>query len=153
MALCSYVDLPATSFNRKTYNSIEDLSTSIQTSIRLARNSALKCEGLYRIGACATQKNQFCIGKCVDRTHPLQKKFAIKTPSKITLHAEIDALSKVKDRSVDIDCMVIVRITKINQKYASSMPCDICLGAIMNYNVKSLVFFLNDQWHHVDLYS
>lgn len=153
VALCRYKTLPKVTTDHKTYSSTEALPSYIQTGVRLARNASRLCDSQYCLGACVIHKNsgQYCVGNCSDRTHPLQKKFAGVQTRKITLHAEIDALTKLRTPDPDIDCMVVVRTLKSSGKYGASKPCDICVGAMINYQVGSVVYFEDGLWHRVYL--
>ena len=148
-----YENMPKVMTDHKTFESVTDLPSYIQTGVRLARNASRLCNSIYCIGACIIQKKsgQYCVGNCTDRTHPLQKKFAVNQPKKITLHAEIDALTKLRTPDPDIDCMIVVRTLRSTGEYGISKPCDICLGAIMNYNVGSIIYFENKLWNRVYL--
>jgi tRNA(Arg) A34 adenosine deaminase TadA len=81
----------------------------------------------------------------------LQKKFASIQPNKITLHAELDALTKLRTVDPEIDCMVVVRTLRSSEAYGSSKPCDICVGAMLKYEVGSVVYFEKGFWHRVYL--
>jgi tRNA(Arg) A34 adenosine deaminase TadA len=152
MAVCQYNNLSTLSSDVRRYRDVQSLPALLQTGVRLARNASLACEGRYCIGACLIHKGQgqFCVGSSMDRTHPLQKRFSTKFPQKVTLHAEISALSRLR-REAELECMVVVRTHRSSGLYASSKPCDICLGALMTYEVGSIVYFEDDWWHRVYL--
>lgn len=156
MALSNYKDTIPNIDRKKSCENSFEFSSIIQTGIRLARNSSLKCDGHYRIGSCIIQRRPttFTVGRCSNRTHPLataclHAKHATDRTRKITLHAEIDVLTKV-DIDTEIDCMIIARTLK-NGNFATSKPCDICLGAILKYDVASIVYFDQHYWHQVNL--
>lgn len=135
------------------FECVEAMPSVIQTGVRMAKTASRNfTSGYYCVGACAITKNNFITGNCSKRTHPLQKKFAGKYEHKLTLHAEFDVLTKIKG-DVDINCMVVVRTSKVKEEFASSKPCDICLAAMMAYDVKSIVFFEDNLWHKVELFD
>lgn len=77
------------------------------------------------------------------KTHPIQAKYATKAgiPQKIYLHAEIDALLKVK-YGVKPHKMVIIRRSKKTGELLPSKPCPVCQQAIEDFNIKELEYAL-----------
>jgi len=69
------------------------------------------------------------------KTHPLMAKAgqAVGKPNTIFLHAEIDALVKVKDWS-KIEKMVVVRYTRDGQP-ALAKPCPVCQRILKPLNI------------------
>lgn len=77
-----------------------------------------------------------CGNNSYTRTHRLQAHYAERTdnPSRIYLHAELDALIKAKRRGV-IHKLVVLRVSK-EGKPMNSKPCACCQLAIRDFGVK-----------------
>lgn len=77
------------------------------------------------------------------KSHPLQWKFAkqVGLEDKIFLHAEIDAIRKVKDKS-KIHKIVVERVE--GGKRCKSKPCPVCEAAILAFGIK-LVEYYNEE--------
>jgi len=75
-----------------------------------------------------------------EKTHPLQSEFAqlAGKPDALFLHAEIDALRKVKDWS-KIHSIYVERYTKKGVP-ALAKPCKICERAIRQAGIKTVKF-------------
>ena len=75
------------------------------------------------------------------KTHPLQKRYAIKAnqPQKQYLHAEIAAL--IKCRSLDAYKIVIKRVDK-NGNTRLAAPCEVCQLAIKEAGIKVIEYTL-----------
>lgn len=81
------------------------------------------------------------------KTHPLQKLFADR-PERQFIHAEIDAISKIKRKYILQDCAVyVLRLSKGN-RITNSEPCEGCKKALMFYNIKEIYWTRNenDDW-------
>ena len=152
MSLCTYHTSSGLALTSKLYSS-DSLPSLHRTAVRLATQASRLSNGMYCVGACLITRRPttFCTGFCTDRTHPLQKKFIGDNPKKLSLHAEIDALSKLKNFSGDLECMVVVRTLKVRQTLATSRPCDICMGGMMSFNVRSILYYEHECWHLVEL--
>lgn len=75
------------------------------------------------------------IGVNKKKTHPIQKLFADK-PEKDCIHAEIDAIVKVKDKDILKECeLYVLRLTKGN-RIGNSKPCAGCMNALSYYGIK-----------------
>lgn len=78
------------------------------------------------------------IGENTIKTHPMMKKWSLKTnlKHKIHLHAEISAL--VRSYRPSYSLMVI----RLNRKgeFAMAKPCPLCLAAILDARVKHLYY-------------
>lgn len=75
------------------------------------------------------------IGYNRKKTHPLQKKFQNR-PERLCLHAEIDAISKIKRKHILNTCdLYILRLSK-GGTVSNSEPCDGCKKAIKFFNIK-----------------
>lgn len=72
------------------------------------------------------------------KTHPLQGRFAeeVGRPSAVFLHAEIHALTKLKDWS-KAHKMVVTRFGKDGQPRLAK-PCEICQKAILSAGIQHL---------------
>lgn len=75
------------------------------------------------------------------KTHPLQFKLACKcgNPDRPFLHAEIDAIRKLKENKKIAYAIYIERYLK-NGLPALAKPCEICELAITNTNIKIINF-------------
>jgi len=86
--------------------------------------------------------NLLSVGKnSYTKTHPLQKRYAIKAnqPQKQYLHAEIAAL--IKCRSLDAYKIVIKRVDK-NGNTRLAAPCEVCQLAIKEAGIKVIEYTL-----------
>lgn len=81
-------------------------------------------------------------------THPLAAKFGYRFSS---IHSELDAVLKIKDKSKLERCNLInVRLSTDSFKYGypilrMSKPCEICLGWILAMNFKHIYFTTNNN--------
>lgn len=77
------------------------------------------------------------IGVNKKKTHPIQKLFADK-PEKDFIHAEIDAIVKVKNKDILKECSIhVLRLTKGN-RIGNSKPCLGCMNALNHYGIKKI---------------
>ena len=94
----------------------------------------------YKIGVALYDKSMNCIswGWNKRKTHPRQKKYADKVGqgNRLYLHAEIDALIKV--RSVMPYTIVVVRTT--SKGLGMARPCPICMRAIKEAGVREIYY-------------
>ena len=107
--------------------------------IEYAIEAALKSEWpTYKVGAAIfdRKKNLISIGWNKQKTHVKQWEYACKVgkPLCAYLHAEVDALIKVKDK--EPFSIVIVRLTKTGLSIAK--PCPICERAISETGIKKI---------------
>jgi len=72
------------------------------------------------------------------KSHPIQAQYARRAgmEKRINLHAEILALIRAKD---DVHTIQIVRTSRTGLPKAS-FPCKICMGYILDTNVREVVF-------------
>jgi tRNA(Arg) A34 adenosine deaminase TadA len=78
-----------------------------------------------------------------DKTHPLQKHFAMKVnePHRIYLHAEMLALIRAKNKRIS---SIHIARQAANGKNALAKPCKICMAAIKAYGVKFISYTTNN---------
>ena len=97
----------------------------------------------YNIGAIALDKHGTVLSvgfNSYTKTHPLQMLYNKENnPSRLFLHAEIDALVKSK---VEPYMLIVCRLSKLG-KIRIAKPCSGCYQAIRDYKVKK-VFFTNN---------
>lgn len=75
------------------------------------------------------------IGHNKRKTHPLMLKFQHKEHN-LFLHAEIDAISKIRDKKLLTDCsLYVMRLSKGNN-ISNSEPCQTCWNAIRFFGIK-----------------
>lgn len=77
------------------------------------------------------------------KTHPLQKRYAIKIGNifKIFLHAEVSAIVKTKSKPYGL---IVLRFDKL-WNYCISKPCPICELAIKKRGIKKIIYFENEE--------
>jgi tRNA(Arg) A34 adenosine deaminase TadA len=87
-----------------------------------------------------TKESKFFIGRNQYKTHPLQARFG-RNPQSIYLHAEIDAIVQAIRSQQDIaDSSIYVARVMKNNEIALAKPCHGCLGAILYYGVKNVLY-------------
>ena len=81
------------------------------------------------------------IGANMQKTHPIQKKYALraKQKKKIQLHAEIAALVKCREQP---EIAYVLRVMK-NGGYGMARPCAICTAALKEAGVKKVIYSNN----------
>ncbi|MEM5877742.1 MAG: hypothetical protein QXF12_02560 [Candidatus Aenigmatarchaeota archaeon] len=88
------------------------------------------------------------------KTHPIMYKIAkqkgIKTPVKIFLHAEVDAINKCKDINkayrIEVYRTAYEKVKKDKiLKYRLSRPCDICLSLIKKTPIREICYFDSEE--------
>lgn len=96
------------------------------------------------------------IGSAVMKTHPFQKRFG-KTEHNIFLHSEINsihrALKKIKVEELAKATLYICRVKQIYNPetlqtvygWGLAKPCCGCLRAIVEFNIKRVVYTLNGE--------
>lgn len=108
----------------------------IEHAIKMAKRSSEK----QQIGCVITDKKGRVIAAGYNRkkTHPLQAQYAKQyNPEKIYLHAEIDAIIKLKGEIPHT--LYVGRIMKSGD-YGIARPCPICMAALIEVGVKRVVF-------------
>lgn len=105
----------------------------INQTITLANYSQHK----QKIGCIITNKKNEVLSKgtILLKTHPIQFYYGVlnNKPKKIYMHAEINAIVKLNRNSNPYHIYVIRRN---NHKLQLAKPCDICMSAILNTNIK-----------------
>ena len=94
--------------------------------------------GCSRHSAAIVHRNKIIsIGHNKRKTHPLMLKFQHRS-FKILLHAEIDAISKVRNKNLLKDSeMYVSRLSKGNN-ILNSEPCETCKKAIRFYGINKV---------------
>lgn len=77
------------------------------------------------------------------KSHPIQAEYASRAgePRRINLHAEILALIRAQEEVYSIQ---VVRIGRDSQSPKPSFPCHICMGYILDSNVREIHFHNQD---------
>jgi tRNA(Arg) A34 adenosine deaminase TadA len=76
------------------------------------------------------------VGHNKKKSHPLQKFFADKE-EKIFIHAELDALTKIKDKNVLTECdLYVLRVTG-GKNVSNSEPCVGCKRALKYFKIRN----------------
>ena len=87
-----------------------------------------------RMGCVITDRgnNVISSGYNLMKTHPTQSHYANKAglKEKIYLHAEINAIIRLKNSSIKPSKLYVTRLL-VNNSLAMSYPCPVCLGAIV----------------------
>lgn len=117
---------------------------NVEYFINLAIIESRKSEGDTQIGCVITDKKGRILSRGynkIKKSHPVQAKYASDTnlPEKIFLHAEIDALIKLKEPPHTI---YVGRRNK-NGEYAIAKPCSICSAAIKDTPIMRVVYTIN----------
>lgn len=97
----------------------------------------------YRLVAIITDKKGNMLSTGVNsysKTHPAQAKFASKSsnPKRVMLHAEIDAINKLKSKTLKPYAIYIARVNK-NGEVGLAKPCDCCMAAITAHKIKKII--------------
>jgi len=80
------------------------------------------------------------IGKnSYSKSHPLQADFAVSSghPEKIFLHAEIDALIRLRERRTEAKRIHIIRIGR-DGKERNAKPCAVCMNALIAFGITKI---------------
>jgi len=94
--------------------------------------------GCSRHSAAIVHKNKIIsIGHNKRKTHPLMLKFQHK-PFKVLLHAEIDAIVKVRDKTLLKDSEIYVSRLSKGDNILNSEPCETCKKAIRFYGINKV---------------
>jgi deoxycytidylate deaminase len=124
-----------------------ELLKSFSRELAKAVEIASLSEGKIKVGAIVFNKRGRILSIGNNRylkTHPLQKKCAEKAdaPSKVYLHAEIDALVKCKSESA-----YGISVARVNSKgeVRLAKPCKICQIAIKEAKIKLVEFTTNNS--------
>jgi tRNA(Arg) A34 adenosine deaminase TadA len=95
--------------------------------------------------AAIVHKNEvLSIGWNKKKTHPMQKKYSSR-PDRLFVHAEIDAITKIKDKSILKDCDIYVLRLSKSDLISNSKPCPGCNNAIRDYGFKNVYWTTDDN--------
>lgn len=77
------------------------------------------------------------------KTHPLQKLFSDR-PERLYIHSEIDAITKIKNKTILKECDVyVLRLTK-GGHIGNSKPCEGCKKALTYYGIQG-IYWTEDE--------
>ena len=107
-----------------------------------------------RLSAAVVIKNNIVsLGNNSYRTHPFQAKYG-KNPEAICLHAEVkairNALNHIDANDMRKATMMVYRVKKSNNTKRAewvdglAKPCDGCMGAILEFGFKRIIYSTND---------
>lgn len=102
----------------------------------IAKMLAEKSTSRYRLGCVISYKNVILSKGINDmsKTHPLSNAYGN------TLHAEINALSKIKyNKNLKYSTVYVYRLLK-NNKSAYARPCRYCLDKLKQYGIKRIFY-------------
>lgn len=112
-----------------------------------------KCANVRVAAGIMLKPTIFVIGKNINRTDPLAAAYG-KNPDAIYIHAEINAIKKVISLCKGVKeakkrlrgaTIYIARVKQVDRDNvflpAISKPCDGCLRALKEYNIKKMVYF------------
>jgi deoxycytidylate deaminase len=76
------------------------------------------------------------------KTHPEIRKYSeVKT-----MHAEMAAIFKIKDKEILKNCEVIVYREDRAGNMANSRPCEVCQAIFRNYGIKKVTYSTANGW-------
>jgi deoxycytidylate deaminase len=88
----------------------------------------------YLVGACIVRSGHvLSIGYNKNKTHPMMGKFR-------HLHAEVDALLKVKDRDTLRGSDIYVTRQNKNGRVGLAKPCSTCMGHLRSFGVRNVYY-------------
>lgn len=96
----------------------------------------------YQHGAAIVKRNRVLGFGCNRmKTHPMQARFG-KNGDAIFLHAEINAIrnSLKSYRIEDLAGSTLVVLRRTSKKYGMSRPCNGCMKAILEFDIKSVIY-------------
>ena len=110
------------------------------------------------VGCVITYKGMpISTGSCSEKTHPYQKiynEYRHRKPPDDNewmpkVHAEISALSKIKDLNLNPKKLAVYtyRIRK-DQQFGMARPCPACINAIIDMGIKHIYYSTNDGYAH-----
>lgn len=109
----------------------------------LARRAASFSTLRQRVGAVISSRNRILSVGCNKRkTHP-------QSPSKWSIHAEVDALLGLPREVLNGSTVCVVRLTK-RGLLAMSRPCAGCVGILLEAGVSKVIFSGQDRQLHVE---
>lgn len=98
-----------------------------------------------KTGAVIVYRNRIIsIGSNSKKTHPLARTYS-KHPEAIYLHAEIDAIIKIKDSSILKDSSIYIARKKNNGFCGLSKPCNGCMAAISHFDIAHVNYTIDSD--------
>jgi deoxycytidylate deaminase len=117
--------------------------TNYMYAALVAASMATGFNNKNKTGAVIVHRNRvIAIGRNSPKTHPLARTFS-KHPEAIYLHAEIDAIVKVKDSSILKDSSIYIARMKNDRSCGISKPCNGCAAAISHFNFSLVAYSLD----------
>jgi len=106
--------------------------------------SLLSDHPAFKLGACLVKKHRVLSSghNLITKTHPLIRKY----DEFKTIHAEVHAIVKMKDKNaIDKATMYIYR-AKRNGSLALAKPCDCCRKIMKVFGIKHIHYTTEDGW-------
>jgi deoxycytidylate deaminase len=76
------------------------------------------------------------------KTHPKIKKYS----DLKTLHAEMSALFKIKNKSILKDCTMVIYREHRNGVMANAKPCEVCTEMLRDYGITQVIYSTPNGW-------
>lgn len=125
--------------NLTTQSRVKSLSTkNIFEKVNNKLDEAEQIGGSRHCAAIVHKGEILSFGFNKRKTHPLMLKFQVNIPEKQYLHAEIDAIRQIKDKSILTECEIYVSRKSRGNNIGNSEPCPICRNAIRYYGIKKV---------------
>ena len=77
------------------------------------------------------------------KTHPLMKQY----DEHKTIHAELSAILKVKDKTILNGATMVVYREHKNGELANSKPCHACSAILKDFGFKTIIYTNNNKWN------
>lgn len=110
--------------------------------------------GAARVAAAIVYKKSIvAFGTNSAKTHPFQAKYS-RNPKSIHLHAETDAIKNalriLSQEELCKSTLYVCRVKYIDKTkrkliFGLAKPCDGCLKAIVNFNIKKVIYSLDNE--------
>ena len=112
---------------------INDINNYIEKLVKLASNSPIQ----YKHGACLLKGNKtYSFG-----FNKFNKEIYLNNQMiKFTIHAEMDAIYKTKNKNIKGMDILIIRIGKINDNLKYSRPCNNCIEKMMRRGIRKVYY-------------
>lgn len=117
----------------KIYDTNSKLDNCIEKLIKLASNSPIQ----YKHGACLLKgKKSYSFG-----FNKFIKEICLNNQMiKFTVHAELDALYRFKNKNVKGMDILIIRINKTNKHLQNSRPCNNCIEKMAQRGIRKVYY-------------
>ena len=133
---------------------------NINTIFKTLYPIALNLTPVFRTrhAACIVYKNEYIsFGVNSNKTHPFQSKYS-KHPSSIYLHAEIDAIKNARYfKELPKSTLYVARVKwddkEENIIFGNSKPCLGCAKAIIQFNVKDVIYTEDSYINNIKISS